>query len=530
MARETVILNSGDLLFSLSEGGCNSLLPVDRKLWLNDQIIDMYHAIEDLQKGQGSAGKDGRDVVMRVGPFPEGQPDIPENYALMWRIQPRQGEVETPWQVLLRYSDMKGEQGPIGPAGEEGPEGPPGKMGTSVKFKGTVDTVSHLLDLTNLEIGDGFLVTERGTLFVLRAQPPAYLGSWADMGKILGPQGPRGPQGKQGPRGSKGEQGAAGAISMFIIQWMVNAATSAAISGAMTEVSSMINDAINDAINQMMSEMENMVTDAVEKAVSDALEDIKGEKGDKGDDGEKGDDGKSIRMVGKYDTLTQFTVKYPADKDNVGTGALIGKDGEEKVLWAITETPGIGSLPAHYTYEEMGDIRGPKGEPAKWSISVRDKDFVAKGDEIDVDSDLPTGVASMYIQETSSILIEGVKGSQVNAKQVGLKLSMKYPIPTLVKEGDAVGTPTAGKVLGNNGEKLEWVDGGSGGSKTEDEVLLKGEDGRIWALSIDDDGRLHQDLSIETTDTDMIKLKSPSGAKWGITIARGGKMIISEVI
>ncbi|MGL5013618.1 MAG: hypothetical protein ACRC6V_04905 [Bacteroidales bacterium] len=530
MARETVILKSGDLLFGLSEGGCNSLLPTDRKLWLNDQIIDMYHAIEELQKAQGSAGKDGRDVAMRVGPFPEGQPDVPENYALMWRVVPRAGEVETPWQVLLRYSDMKGENGKEGPAGPIGPEGPSGPMGTSVKFKGTVTDVSHLLDLQNVEIGDGYLVTSHGTLFVLRAQPPAYLGSWADMGKILGPKGDRGPAGPRGKDGSKGDTGAAGSISMFIIQWMVNAATSAAISGAMTEVSSMINDAINDAINQMMSEMENMVTDAVEKAVSDALEDIKGEKGDKGDDGEKGDDGKSVRMVGKYDTLTQFTTKYPAEKDNVGVAALIGKDGEEKKLWAITETPAFGGLPAHYTYEELGDIRGPKGEAAKWSISVRDKDFVQKGDEIEVDSDLPTGVASMYLQESESVIITGVKGSQVNAKQVGVKLELKYPIPRLVKEGDATGTPTAGKVLGNDGEKLSWVEGGTGGSTSEEQVLLKAADGKIWALSIDDDGRLHQDLSIETTDTDMIKLKSPSGAKWGITIARGGKMIISEVV
>ncbi|MGL5013564.1 MAG: hypothetical protein ACRC6V_04630 [Bacteroidales bacterium] len=529
MARETVILKSGDLLFSLSEGGCNSLLPVERKLWLNDQIIDMYHAIEELQKAQGSAGKDGRDVAMRVGPFPEGQPDVPENYALMWRVVPRAGEVETPWQVLLRYSDMKGEAGKEGPAGPVGPEGPSGPMGTSVKFKGTVTDVSHLLDLQNVEIGDGYLVTSHGTLFVLRAQPPAFLGSWADMGKILGPKGDRGPAGPRGKDGSKGDTGAAGSISMFIIQWMVNAATSAAISGAMTEVSSMINDAINDAINQMMSEMENLVTDAVEKAVSDALEDIKGEKGDKGDDGEKGDDGKSVRMVGKYDTLTQFTTKYPAEKDNVGTAALIGKDGEEKSLWAITETPAFGGLPAHYTYEELGDIRGPKGEDATWHVSVRDKDFV-ETKNITVESDLPSGVAGMYIQETDSILVEGLSGSQADAKQVGFRMRMKYPIPRMYKDDDSTGPATKDKVLGNDGEKLIWVEGGSGGSTTKEQVLIKAADNKIWALTIDDDGRLHQDLSIETTDTDMIKLKSPSGAMWGITIARGGKMTISEVV
>ncbi|MGL5012916.1 MAG: hypothetical protein ACRC6V_01330, partial [Bacteroidales bacterium] len=229
------------------------------------------------------------------------------------------------------------------------------------------------------------------------------------------------------------------------------------------------------------------------------------------------------------DTLTQFMTKYPATKDNVGTGALIGKDGEKRELWAITETPGIGGLPPHYTYEDMGDIQGPKGDAATWEVSIRDKAFV-ETKHITVESDLGAGVAGMYIQETDSILVEGLSGSQASAKQVGFRLSMKYPIPRLVKDDDSTGVATKGKVLGNDGEKLAWVEGGTGGGTTEEEILLKGADGRIWALSIDDSGRLHQDLSIHTTDTDMLKLRSPSGAKWGITIARGGKMIISEVV
>lgn len=106
---------------------------------------------------------------------------------------------------------------------------------------------------------------------------------------------------------------------------------------------------------------------------------------------------------------------------------------------------------------------------------------------------------------------------------------MKYPIPKLVKEGEH-GIPTKGKVLGNDGEKLAWVDGGSGGGNAEEEILLKGGDGRIWALSIDDTGRLHQDLSIETTDKEMLKLKAPSGQYWGITINNQGKLNISEVV
>ncbi|MGL5012777.1 MAG: hypothetical protein ACRC6V_00590, partial [Bacteroidales bacterium] len=516
-----------DLFFSQSDGGCNTLLPSTKKMWLNDQILEMYQDILDLQKTHGKDGKDGRSVELRVGIFPDGAPDLPENYAVQWKWRDHNDYPVDVWKPLVWYKDLQGKDGSEGPAGPIGPEGPSGPMGTSVKFKGTVADVSHLLDLTNVEIGDGYLVTSHGTLFVLRAQPPAFLGSWADMGKILGPQGPRGPTGPRGKDGSKGDTGAAGSISMFIIQWMVNAATSAAISGAMTEVSSMINDAINDAINQMMSEMENLVTDAVEKAVEDAMKDAKGEKGDKGDDGEKGDDGKSIRMVGKYELLSSFMTKYPATKDNVGTGALIGKDGEKKELWAITETPGIGGLPAHYTYEDMGDIQGPKGDAATWEVSVRDKDFV-ETKSITVESDLPNGVAGMYIQDTDSIVVEGLSGSQVNAKQVGFRMAMKYPIPKLVKEGDH-GVPTKGKVLGNDGEKLAWVEGGTGGGNAEDEILLKGADNRIWALNIDDEGRLHQDLSVNNTDKEVLQLKSPNGQKWGITINNAGKLNISEV-
>ncbi|MGL5084677.1 MAG: hypothetical protein ACRC68_02995, partial [Clostridium sp.] len=235
----------------------------------------------------------------------------------------------------------------------------------------------------------------------------------------------------------------------------------------------------------------------------------------------------SVRMVGKYELLSSFMTKYPAEKDNVGVAALIGKDSEEKVLWAITETPSFGSLPASYHYEELGDIRGPKGEGATWEVSVRDKDFV-ETKSITVDSDLPSGVAGMYIQDTDSIVVEGLSGSAENAKQVGFRMSMKYPIPKLVKEGEH-GVPTTGKVLGNDGEKLAWVDGGTGGGNAEEEILLKGGDGRIWSLNIDDTGRLHQDLSTHNTDKDVLQIKSPNGQKWGITINNTGKLNISEV-
>lgn len=532
MANETVLLRSGDIYFSPSAGGSNIPLPAGKKLWLNEQILDLYQQIQDMSGTGGKDGKDGREVVMKIGIFPEGSPDKPENYAIQWRWQPRAGEPDTPWQVLIRYVDIKGETGAEGPAGPEGPEGPMGPSGTAIQFKGSVTHAAELIAQVGAKVGDGYLETSTGFLWVLMAEPAVLLSNWQSMGKISGPKGDKGVKGDRGPKGEKGDAGQAGSISMFIVQWMVDTATSAAMSGVMIEVSSMVNDAINDAINQLMSQMENMVEQAVEKTIEDMMDELKGDKGEKGDKGDDGKDGKSVRMVGKYDTLTEFATLYPASEDTVGCAALIGKANEDKILWAITEVKLMPGAPATYKYEEMGDIRGPKGEDASWEISIRDKDFV-ETKHITVESDLPNGVPGMFIQETESILIEGLSGSQVDPNQVGFRMRMKYPIPRITKEGDQTpGYPvTTGKVLGNDGDKLVWVDGGTGGgSNTQEEILLKGSDGRIWALSVDDDGRLHQDLSIETTDTDMLKLESPNGQKWGITINNAGKLNISEVV
>ncbi|MGL5099925.1 MAG: hypothetical protein ACRC6B_07855, partial [Fusobacteriaceae bacterium] len=251
--RETVLLKSGDLYFSPSVEGCNSLLPSGKKVWLNDQILDMYQQILDLEgAAAGPAGKDGKSVELRVGIFPEGAPDLPENYAVQWRWV-NQTPVDT-WKPLIWYKDLKGEQGDDGAKGDIGPEGPMGPAGSSILFKGAVTHSSELTSLPSATVGDGYLETATGVLWVLMEDNWLTIRSWHNMGKIAGPKGDRGPAGPRGKTGPKGEVGAAGFVSMFIIQWMVDTATSTAINGAMNEVSTMINDAINDAINQMMSE------------------------------------------------------------------------------------------------------------------------------------------------------------------------------------------------------------------------------------------------------------------------------------
>ena len=529
--RETVLIKSGDLYFSRSEEGCNSALPIGKKIWLNDQIIDMYKQIEAMAGTVGKDGKDGRGVEMKLGVWPIGAPDTPENQALQWRWQARSGEGEFEWLRLAKLEDLKGEDGAEGPAGPTGPEGPRGPTGVGIEIKGSVVHAQELCRLSGVKVGDGYI--ESSTGFLWRCNNGYVwddLIHWDNLGKIVGPTGARGPKGDRGPQGPKGAKGAdGGGVSEFVVQWIVNSATSAAISGVMNEVSSMVNDAINDAINQLMSEMENMVTDAVEKAVSDALEDIKGEKGDKGDKGDQGDPGKTFELKGRYDTLGEFVASFPPSKDTMGFAAMIGPDdGSELNLWAVVETTTFPGLPATYQTKNFGKLKGPKGEDATWEVSIRDKDFV-ETKSITVESDLPSGVAGMYIQETDSIVVEGLSGSQADPKQVGFRMAMRYPIPKLVKDGDP-GVPTKGKVLGNDGEKLAWVDGGSGSGASEEEILLKGADARIWSIRISDDGRLYQELSTENTDKTVLQIKSPSGAKWGITIDNTGRLNVSGVI
>lgn len=537
MAGETILIRSGDLYYQESAEGCNTpLLNPGNKIWLNEAIIDMYEKIAALGPGGGGTpgpeGPPGRNVELKLGQWPEFAIDARD--AVLWRFQPTTADPDPTWMPLIFKDDLKGDPGEKGDDGEPGPEGPegaPGQPGAGVMVVGSVQHERQLFTLPHVNKGDGYMVLDTGHIWRCRDDIwDAYL-HWDDLGKITGPAGPRGPKGDKGAKGDRGPKGAdGGGVSEFVVQWIVNSATSAAISGVMNEVSSMVNDAINDAINQMMSEMENMVTDAVEKAVSDALEDIKGEKGDKGDKGDDGEPGRSFQLKGRFDTVAEFQLAFPPSKDTVGFAAMIGKvDSNSLNLWAVTQSGmDIPGFPPVYKCEDFGKLEGPKGRDATWEVSIRDTAFV-ETKHITVESDLPAGVAGMYIQDTDSIVVEGLSGSQQDPKQVGFRMRMKYPIPKLIKDGDATGVPTKGKVLGNDGEKLQWVEGGSGGTNPDDEILLKGADGRIWALTVDNTGRLCQDLSIETTDKEMLKIKSPNGRFWGITINNAGKLVVNEV-
>lgn len=525
---DTVLLKSGDIYLKPSSGGSSSPLPLGSKPWLNDQIIDMCQAIKKLETEIAPDGRDGRDVALKVDIFPPGAPDTPDNYAVLWRLVTRPGEVEDTWKPLVWRKDLVGPEGPTGASGEPGTKGDKGDPGTSVKFSGSVAVASDLIKQTHAIKGDGYIVTSTNDLWVLSGDSPLVMKNWINVGKITGPKGDKGDKGATGPRGSTGPKGDAGGISAFLTQWIVDTATNQAISYVMMDVNSMINDAMETMANQLANMAEDAAEAAVNKAIEDMMDEFKGEKGDKGDKGEDGKNGTSFNLVGKYDTVAAFQLSWPAVEENVGVAAMIGPDVDpQKHLWSITKSSSIG-IPT-YGYKDMGVIAGPKGEDATWNVSIRDKDFV-ETINIEVESDLPGGVAGMFIQETDSILVEGLSGSIADPNQVGFRMKMKYPIPTLVADDATIGTPTKDKVLSNDGHVLKWVEGGSGGSSAKDQILLKGADSRIWALNIDNNGNLHQDLSIDTTDDVVLKIKSPNGKNWGITIDRTGRINVSEVI
>ncbi len=100
-----------------------------------------------------------------------------------------------------------GAAGPQGPAGAQGAQGPKGDVGEGLHVTGSVADAADLLEL-DAEVGDGYLVTADGHLYIWDGD------DWVDAGEVRGPQGAQGaegPQGEQGPAGPAGPTGPAGA-------------------------------------------------------------------------------------------------------------------------------------------------------------------------------------------------------------------------------------------------------------------------------------------------------------------------------
>ena len=102
------------------------------------------------------------------------------------------------------YNDFTPEQLEAlrGPQGIQGEQGPKGEDGTSIKIKGSLNSLDELNSIIDKEIGDAYLINYN--VYAWNGE------SWIDLGEIKGPKGDKGDTGEQGPQGIQGEQGPAG--------------------------------------------------------------------------------------------------------------------------------------------------------------------------------------------------------------------------------------------------------------------------------------------------------------------------------
>lgn len=525
MAKSPTFITSGNILYDPSPDGVGPVMSPTRQTFLNQKIIDIDTAIKELETSGVLPGKDGHEVEMTVQYFPSDT-DPDKRLAVVWRLKARPGETQLDWRPIIFKDELIGEEGKTGPEGPQGPVGPIGPEGTGIKFHASVRYEADLVK-TPSAVGDGVLVTGNGNLWVLTALPYTTRANWKNLGHIQGPKGPTGPRGPRGSTGPSGPSGGGG-IGQFLLQWIVDSATSAAISAAVSAAASEISSMMDTLINQMANIAETTAENVVQEALDKAWDELKGDKGEKGDKGDDGKDGKSVQLVGKFKTKEQFYAKYPLFSDNVGKAGLCGDDPTKpKELWAILQdSSSAGPYPPHYV--NLGDIRGPKGEDARWEVSVRDTAFVEKT-KIVVDSNVDPSVASMYIRETDSIVIEALGGSEIDPKQVGFKINMRYPISRPAKKDDPHGKPsTVGKVLSNDGEKLIWIDPPAGGKPAKDEILIKAPDGTVWGITVDNNGRLFQSLAMDPTDDTGFELVAPNGSVYVVHIDTTGQLQVTN--
>lgn len=444
----------------------------------NGRVIPLQDRIKALEDaGAAVAGKDGRDLELRKGLFPDdpSTQDLPENYAIMWRLKARTGEVEQPWTLLIYLAEIKGEQGDEGPQGEVGPTGPAGK---GIAISGFVGSTSELTSLTGVSVGDIYMNRVTQELFILQALPSSASGNWSSLGNIAGIAGPVGPQGPQGVRGPKGPKGADGSVSSILISWIVDTATNQAINSVTLGINDAINDAINTLTNQLMGIAEDAASSALSKALDDMVDTFKGDKGEKGDKGDKGKDGKDGQAFVIEETFDGSLPPHLPDASLKGKGYIRSKDGH---LFVCVDSLGTGI----WVWKDMGLIRGPQGErgqDANWSIQLRDEDNVAIGDAMEIPTE-DSGVPNMYIRGYDGIVVEKFQGTNT-----GFSIKSKLPIPQPVPNNTVLPT-TVGKVLSNDGIRLKWIDPDTF-KETVTAIRMQSENGYLFDLTVTDDGRL----------------------------------------
>lgn len=430
--------------------------------------------------------KDGYSVELKVADWPE-DPQMPasdKEKSILWRHMPKTPEEVQEWKLLIYEKDLKG---------TKGDPGAPGAVGQGLAIHGTVNHRNDLtlratytnLGITTPVIGTMMFVNGVNESWIYKGpvdhKPGAgeegwqFITNWTNIGKLAGIKGDR------GPRGYKGDKGDSGGIGAFLTQWIINAATSAAVSAATSAAVTEATQIANDIAMKLEDEMEDAAKTAVKETfdeLKDELKGDKGEKGDKGDDGDKGEDGKdgkSCEIVGAYATKIEFQLAYPLTEENVGKAALIGnKEDGPRELWGIVK--GILGL----KYEDFGDIRGPKGEDADWTIRLRDKFNVQIGGDIQV-APVAQGVPNLFIQGKDGVEVEHYQGSSA-----GFAIKLEKQLP-----------PVNGDVkdfyLSNDGTDILWKDIGDHNAP-KDKLLLKSPAGHIFGITVDDLGRLSVEL------------------------------------
>lgn len=449
-----------------------------------------------------ATGLAGAGIEFKVGKYPDlpDTPDDPDHQAILWREGAPEGEPNPhEWKLFCFKKEVKGEPGNPGAEGPIGPQGEQGPAGTGLRLRGSVANKEVLFAMTAGSLGMGYITTDTGHLWVTTGkQPDGVHWVWFDGGPFSGVKGDPGPQGPQGKQGAPGKKGDSGGVSSFLLNWIVGTATNQALAQAQIQM----NNGFMEIQNQLLNLAEDAAESAVGKAIEDAWDELKGDKGKDGvsvtdtrinGDGHlkvtlsngkiinagvaKGADGRSCQIVGTYSTLALFQSQYPAESRNVGKAALIDKVGSTggRELWAITESK-IGVV----QYEDLGDIRGPKGEDANWTIRLRDKDNAPIEPLLTIE---PTAkdVPNFFIQGTS-----GVKVSPFQGTSSGFTAELEHPIPV-------IDTTSKDKILSNNGAALVWVDN----VPEEGNTILTSPNGTKYVLGVTDDGRLTTTLVTE---------------------------------
>lgn len=462
----------GDIIDQIQRGRNRCVMDQDLKVYHLGRIQPLIDKVDQLVTT-------GHQIELKKGVFPVDAAETEDTKAILWRHMAEEGQPEDDWKLLILEKELKGDAGP------EGPEGEPGK---GLNVHGTVNTQNALtlpgsyaeLGISTPVVGTVMVVNgvDEGWIYKGVHNPSnpdtgwQHIDNWNNLGKIAGISGPRGPRGPQGPKGSSGGIGA------FLFNWLSSTITNTAVTAAMMAA----NDAVEEALNAAISEFESIVTSTVESTVEKAIDDLgdlTGEKGEKGEDGKDGKDGKSFEVVGHYDLLSTFMTRWPAIEANVGKAAVIGIAGEPHAddgLWAITK-----SALGHCTHENMGDIKGPKGDDATWTIQLRNKANSAVGNPIVVEPTDKDGVVpNLYIQGTN-----GVKVERFQSSETGFVIKCEFPIPE-------VNPQTGNFFLSNDGRNTEWVDfRGEMENWEHDRIKLRSPSGRVYALTVGDDGRLN---------------------------------------